>query len=96
MLKLKWPILLTLLIALMWCGGVVAGPKYPSYGDPDIVEGSRHRDKPSPRLLSGTPEGPLVIEIPFLGKIVLERQGQREQLRKKAGRLPAAHVIGLK
>jgi hypothetical protein len=91
MIQRKWLILLTLLLAMAWCGSVVAGPKYPSYGDPDIVEGTRPHDGSSPRLLSGISDEPLVIEIPFLGRVVFGRQVQRDdQLRKKAERLPAA------
>jgi hypothetical protein len=43
MMKPLWVIALAVVLALVWCGGVVAGPKRPQWGDPDIVEGMRVR-----------------------------------------------------
>jgi hypothetical protein len=83
-------ILLSLLLALVLCGGVVAGPKYPNYGDPDIVEGMRAKDGPSQTQLCYAPEMQLVVDIPLLGRVWINWQEQRDQLRKMAERLPAA------
>lgn len=90
MMKVRLCILLFLLLALVVCGGVVAGPKYPSFGDPDIVEGMRPRDGGSQIQLCYSPETQLVVDIPLLGRVFINWQEQRDQLRKMAERLPAA------
>ncbi len=90
MMKMRLCILLFLLLALAVCGGVVAGPKYPNFGDPDIVEGMRPRDGNSQMQLCCSPETQLVVDIPLLGRVFINWQEQRDQLRKMAERLPAA------
>ena len=90
MTKIRLCILLSLLLVLMVCGGAVAGPKYPNYGDPDIVEGIRVKDGSSQTVLSSTSEMPLVVDVPFFGRVFIDWQVQRDQLRKMAERLPAA------
>jgi hypothetical protein len=90
MLKLRLCILIALLLALVCCGGVVAGPKHPNYGDPDIYEGVRTNNGPLLDQLGVPDEPDLVIEIPWLGRIVIKRQEQDYHLRKTAERLPAA------
>ena len=90
MTKIRLCILLSLLLALMLCGGVVAGPKYPNYGDPDIVEGIRTRDGSSQAQLISSPGTQLVVDIPLLGRVCINWREQRDQLRKMAERLPAA------
>jgi hypothetical protein len=90
MTKIRLCILLSLLLALVLCGGVVAGPKYPNYGDPDIVEGMRSRDGPSQMQFCCSPGTRLVVDIPLLGRVWVNWQEQRDQLRKMAERLPAA------
>ena len=90
MLKTRLCILMALLLALVWCGGVEAGPKFPNYGDPDIVEGVRVKDGASQWQLNSPPQMQTVIDIPLLGRIVISWQEQRYHLRKMAERLPAA------
>jgi hypothetical protein len=90
MRKTRLCILLSLLLALVLCGGVVAGPKYPNYGDPDIVEGIRAKDGASQVELTASPETQLVVDIPLLGRVCINWREQRDQLRKMAERLPAA------
>jgi hypothetical protein len=90
MSKVKLCILLALLLALVCCGGAVAGPKHISSGDPDIYEGMRSKDGPT-QLQLGNPEEPdLVVDIPLLGRIVINRQEQAYHLRKVFERLSAA------
>ena len=89
MLKLKFCILVTLLLVAVWSGCVVAGPKNPNYGDPDIYEGSRSKNNVS-QWESSDPMTGFVIDIPWLGRIEVRRQGQGYHLRKMAERLPAA------
>jgi hypothetical protein len=72
------------------CGSVVAGPKRPVWGDPDIVEGMRANGGPSQMQLWASPDTQLVVDIPLLGRVWFNWQEQRDQLRKMAERLPAA------
>ena len=90
MMKIQFCILLLLLLALVLCNGVVAGPKYPNFGDPDIVEGMRPRDGGSQVELCCSPGVQIVVDIPLLGRVFINWQEQRDQLRKMAERLPAA------
>jgi len=90
MTKTRLCILVSLLLTLVLCGGVVAGPKYPNFGDPDIVEGIRAKDGPSEVQLTASPGTQLVVDIPLLGRVWVNWQEQRDQLRKMAERLPAA------
>jgi hypothetical protein len=90
MLKMKLCIVVTLLLVMVCCGCVVAGPKNPTYGDPDIYEGTRGKGNVSQWELHDQMGSDLVIEIPWLGRIVVKRQGQGYHLRKMAERLPAA------
>jgi hypothetical protein len=90
MLKLKLCTVVVLLLALVCCGLVMAGPSYPNYGDPDIYEGVRKNDGGYHRQLGSGDEPDLVIDVPFLGRLVINWQEQGNHLRKMAERLPAA------
>ncbi len=91
MMKTRLCILLCLLLSLILCGSVAAGPKHPSYGDPDIVEGMRGRDGGCSQVqLCCSSETQLVVDIPLLGRVFINWEEQRLQLRKMAERLPAA------
>jgi hypothetical protein len=90
MLKLKLCIVFTLLLVTVWCGCVVAGPRNPNYGDPDIYEGSRRKDNVTKWESDAPMVTGFVFDLPWLGKIVVTRQGQGYHLRKMAERLPAA------
>ena len=90
MLKIRLCILVALLFAFVWCGGVEAGPKFPNYGDPDIVEGVRAKDGASQWQLNSPPQTQMVIDIPLLGRVAIDWHKQRNDLRKMAERLPAA------
>jgi hypothetical protein len=90
MTKNRLCILVSLLLAIALCGGVVAGPKHPTYGDPDIVEGIRSKDEPSQTEFCSSPETLMVVDIPLLGRVFINWQEQRDQLRKMAERPPAA------
>lgn len=90
MMKIRLCIMLFLLLALVLCSGVAAGPKYPSFGDPDIVEGMRPRDGDSLMQLCCSSGTQLVVDIPLLGRVFINWEEQRDQLRKMAERLPAA------
>jgi hypothetical protein len=90
MLKPKWFIVFTLLLALGLASVVLAGPSTPHWGDPDIVEGIKGKAKVPREQVYSPPQAPLVIDVPVVGRIVLVRQEQREMPRKVAKRLPAA------
>ena len=90
MLKPKWIIVLTLFLALGLTSVVLAGPSTPHWGDPDIVEGIKGKGKVPREQVFSSPQAPLVIDIPVVGRVVLERQEQRETPGKVAKRLPAA------
>jgi len=89
MLKAKWFIPFTLLLAFVLSTGVMAGPRH-SKGDPDIVEGIKARDGISQVQMLSAPQVPVIIDIPFLGRIVLIRQAQRETQDNMSKRLSAA------
>jgi hypothetical protein len=90
MLKTNLCILMTVLLALLWCGGVAAGPKNPDHGDPDIVEGVSFGDRaPQHYLGSGLGTG-FVVDVPLLGRAFFSVQEQTYHLRKMSERLPAA------
>ena len=82
--------LIALLLALVWCGGVAAGPKAPNYGDPDIYEGIRTNSGGSQCELTGSPTTQMVFDVPLLGRVAISWQEQSLNLRKMAERLPAA------
>jgi hypothetical protein len=90
MLNIRLCILIALLLALVWCGGVAAGPKYPNYGDPDIVEGVRVKGGASQWQLSSPPQTQMIFDIPLLGRVLISWQKQGYHLRKMEQRLPAA------
>jgi hypothetical protein len=89
MLKAKRFIPFTLLLAFLLSTSVMAGPRH-SKGDPDIVEGIRTRDGVRQVQMLSAPQAPVIIDIPFLGRIVLVRQAQRETQDNMSKRLSAA------
>jgi hypothetical protein len=88
MLKAKWSIPFALLLVLLLSVGVMAGPRHFT-GDPDIVEGIKANDGVGQVQLLSAPQ-PLIIDIPFLGRIVIIRQAQREVQDNMSKRLSAA------
>ncbi len=89
MLKTNWFIPFALLLALVLSTSVMAGPRH-SNGDPDIVEGIKARDGINQVQLLSAPQAPVIIDIPFLGRIVIIRQAQRETQDSTSKRLSAA------
>jgi hypothetical protein len=90
MMKPKVFIVLALLLALMLSGELLAGPRRPQWGDPDIVEGIKTKGGVRQQQVRFSSPAPIVIDIPFLGRIVLARQDRRETQGKLIQRLPAA------
>jgi len=88
MLKTRWFIPFALLLVLLLSVSVMAGPRH-NGGDPDIVEGIKAKDGVSQVQLLSAPQ-PLIIDIPFLGRIVIIRQAQREVQDNMSKRLSAA------
>ena len=89
MLKAKWFIPFALLLAFVLSTSVMAGPRQ-SKGDPDIVEGIKIRDGIRQVQLLSAPQAPIIINIPFLGRIVIIRQAQRDVKDNMSKRLSAA------
>lgn len=79
----RWLIALVLILALALCGSVVAGPKCPQYGDPDIYEGMRPKDEsPRARLLEAASLQVVIIDLPYLGRIfVVQQERDNRQLK---------------
>jgi len=89
MLKAKWFIPLALLLAVLLSTGVMAGPRQ-SKGDPDIVEGIKARDGIRQVQSLSAPQAPVIIDVPFLGRIVIMRQAARDTKDSMSKRLSAA------
>jgi hypothetical protein len=89
MIKPKWFIPFTLLLALVLSTSLMAGPRRDS-GDPDIVEGIKARDGVRQVQLLSAPQSPIILNIPFLGRIVIVRQAQRDAQDNLSKRLSAA------
>lgn len=89
MLKPRRSIPFALLLALLLSVSVVAGPRH-SHGDPDIVEGLKSKDGISQVQLLSAPQAVYVIDLPFLGRILIVRQAQRDSQDIMSKRLSAA------
>lgn len=90
MMKPRLFVVLALLLALGLASSVLAGPRNPRWGDPDIVEGIKTKGKTPREQVSNSPQMTLVLDIPIVGRIVFLRQEQREMPETVAKRLPAA------
>ena len=91
MIKAKWSIPFALLLAVMLSVSVTAGPRH-SHGDPDIVEGIKTKDGVSQVQMLSAPQIAYIIDLPFLGKIVILRQAQRDSQDMLSKRLSAASM----
>ncbi len=89
MLKPKWFIPFALLLALSLSVSVMAGPRH-SHGDPDIVEGIKTKEGVRQVQLLSAPQTVYIIDLPFLGRIVIFRQAQRDVQDNLSKRLSAA------
>jgi len=91
MIKPKGFIPFALLLVFLLSVSVVAGPRR-NMGDPDIVEGIKARDGVRQVQLLSAPQ-PVIIDLPFLGRIVIIRQAQRETQDNMSKRLSAAAPV---
>ena len=90
MMKPKWLIALALVLVLALSGGLTAGPKNPNYGDPDIYEGMRPRDEtPQFRLLESVSSQVLILNLPYVARIVVVHQERDESQVRVRTRVPA-------
>jgi hypothetical protein len=92
-MRARWLIALVLILALALCGSVVAGPKCPQYGDPDIYEGMRPKgETPRARLLEAESLRVVIIDLPYLGRIFVVQQERDNRQFKVSTRFSA--VLG--
>ena len=78
-------IALAVMFALVFCGVVIAGPKQPSYGDPDIVDTSTpKRDARTYQMLESA-ESPLIIDF-WIFKCVIRQHGVSRAEQQNAAR----------
>lgn len=90
-MKPRHLVVFAVILAIVLCGSVVAGPKRPyDSGDPDIYEGARPRDRaPRERLVSDSSTC-LIIEIPFCHSLICLRWECTRKPEKIPGRMPVA------
>lgn len=86
----KWLIALAVVLAIVLCGSVVAGPRRPQdFGDPDIYEGARPRDgAPRERLVTDQTTV-ITVDIPFCHKLIFVRQERTLRLNTSLERVSA-------
>jgi hypothetical protein len=90
MMKPKWLIALALVLVLAFSGSAVAGPKNPNYGDPDIYEGMRPKDEtPQFRFLETVSSQVLILNLPYVARIVVVNQERDERQIRVPTRVPA-------
>jgi hypothetical protein len=79
----RWLIAFAVVLALMFCGSALAGPKNPYWGDPEIFEGVRPKDRIIHEKVSG--EGGLhliVVDVPIYRKYIQVRHERTQRLDK--------------
>ena len=86
----KWLVALAVVLAIVICGSVVAGPRRPQdSGDPDIYEGARPRDgSPRERLIADQTTI-VTIDIPFCRGLIFVRQERTLRLNTSLERVSA-------
>jgi hypothetical protein len=86
----KWLIALAVVLAIVLCGSVVAGPRRPrESGDPDIYEGARPRDGAPRERLVGDQTTVITITVPFYHKLIYVRQERELRLNTSLERVSA-------
>jgi hypothetical protein len=87
----KWLIAFAVVLALVFSGSALAGPKAPYWGDPDIFEGIRPKDQIPREQMSGD-TGPdlIVIDVPIYHRFIQVQRERERRLDPVPRRIPAA------
>lgn len=86
----KWVIALAVVLAVMLCGSVAAGPKAPKYGgDPDIYEGARPKDKAPREVIAEDPATCFTVDLPFGYRLTYSTQERTLRLFTVPGKVSA-------
>jgi hypothetical protein len=86
----KWLVALAVVLAIVVCGSVVAGPRRPQEsGDPDIYEGARPRDGAPRERLVADQTVVITIDIPFCHRLIYVTQERTLRLNTSLDRVSA-------